>query len=121
MGAYICSSCAIGYPLKTQYQTCPICNKRTVHDQESNPAEDWEDQVNFMLGDFGTDRKLIWYRIERLQQIGVPPDTAMLWAETRLREGGFAVDLHETEHAIEALTAKGATLEQAVRILQPLC
>jgi len=129
MGTYRCGLCGTKWPLQAEFATCPRCDEPCKHRQFENPDEDWSSRLAVAQAeDLETalqplDKVVAW-RVAELVRAGVPRDIAIEWAEARLpasEGGGPALELRATVNRLGELQSQGATLEEAIHIVWPLC
>jgi hypothetical protein len=102
--------CAINWPNKSAFDTCPVCDESTDFISNANPSADWQErqEEGTALPTAGHDSAVGDYRFERFRGLGLDIITAMSLASNR------DVDIHE----FERLLSRGCDLDTAAAIVR---
>jgi len=109
-----CSHCGLDYPLRTEYEVCPVCGGGTQLLLMQPPSKNWEKKLKNIFADLGESddevTRIIAWRVGELKKWGYSWDMA---AKLGARHAGpEKVDIARIKSHID----NGATLRQAARI-----
>ncbi len=114
MPSRACPHCELDYPLRTEYEVCPVCMGGTQLLLMQPPSNDWEKKLKSIFEELAESddesEAIIGWRVGQLREMGYSWDKASAMGARHF--GPEKVDIHRIAEHI----SRGATLRQAARI-----